>query len=69
LVHLDEFAEFFAVVFLEFRFVVEKILGRRGAALEELDHAFGFGRGLGGGFCDEVLAEHGGDGGDADAGG
>lgn len=69
LVEIDEFAEFFAVVFLELGFVVEEILGGRGAALEEVDHALGLGGGFWGGFSAEVLAEHGGESSDTDAGG
>ena len=69
LVHLDEFAEFLAMMFLKFGFVIEEILGGWGAALEKVNHALGFGRGLGGGFCAEVLAEHGGECRDTDTGG
>lgn len=67
LVQFDEFAEFLTVVFLEFGFVVEKVLGGGGTALEEVDHALRFGCGLGDWFGSKIVAEHGSEGGDADA--
>lgn len=70
LVQFNEFTEFLAVVFLEFGFVVEEVLGGGGATLEEVNHALGLGRGLGiwAGFGSKVIAEHGSEGGNADAG-
>ena len=45
----------------------EKVLGGGGTALEEVDHALRFGCGLGDWFGSKIVAEHGSEGGDADA--
>lgn len=74
LVGIDKVAEFLAEVFLELGFVVEEVLLGWRTALEEVDHALGLGRGFKGIACAgslraKVAIEHGGEGGDADAGG
>lgn len=74
LVGLDELAEFLTEVFLELGLVVEEVLLGRRAALEEVDHALGPGGGLESLACTgslgaKVAIEHGGEGGDTDAGG
>lgn len=69
LVEVDKVSEFPAVVFLEFWFVVEEVLGGGGAGLEEVDHALGLWFGLESGFGSQAVAQHGGERGDTDAGG
>lgn len=69
LVEVDEVSEFPAVVFLEFWFVVEKVLWGGSAGLEEVDHALGLWFGSDNGFGSQAVAQHGGKRGDTDAGG
>ena len=69
LVEVHEVAEFLAVVFLELGFVVEEVLGGGCPGLEEVDHAFRPGLGRSSWFLAKTVAQHGGEGGDADAAG
>ena len=69
LVEVHEVSEFPAVVFLEFWFVVEEVLGGGRPGLEEVDHAFRLGLGRSSWFFTKTVAQHGGEGGDTDAGG